>query len=115
MEVSLEFPGPATVITAFRCARTPFRRPKPPKSISAIPDFPFSVHRRISATGWMGAGIPANAVIVHVYTAGANPYSFLFDTSAFNGSIPAGQTLKLGNFRIQVNSTGGPAGPPASR
>jgi hypothetical protein len=75
-----------------------------------IPDFPFlfTVEYR-QQDGW-DAGIPANAVIVHVYTAGANPYSFLFDTSTFNGSIPAGQTLKLGNFRVQVNSTGGPGG-----
>ena len=75
-----------------------------------IPDFPFlfTVEYR-QQDGW-DAGIPANAVIVHVYTAGANPYSFLFDTSTFNGSIPAGQTLKLGNFRIQVNSTGGTGG-----
>jgi M6 family metalloprotease-like protein len=75
-----------------------------------IPDFPFlfTVEYR-QQDGW-DAGIPNNAVIVHVYTAGANPWSFLFDTSTFHGSIPAGQTLKLGNFRIQVNSTGGSGG-----
>jgi hypothetical protein len=72
-----------------------------------IPDFPFlfTVEYR-QQDGW-DAGIPANAVIVHVYTASTTPWSFLFDTPTFNGSIPAGQTLTLGNFRIHVNSTGG--------
>jgi len=75
-----------------------------------VPDFPFlfTVEYR-QQDGW-DAGIPNDAVIVHVYTAGADPYSFLFDTSTFNGSITAGQTLTLGNFRIQVNSTGGNGG-----
>ena len=75
-----------------------------------IPDFPFvfTVEYRQN-DGW-DAGIPANAVVVHIYTANANPYSFLFETSTFSGAVLAGQTLKLGNFRVQVNSTGGPGG-----
>jgi hypothetical protein len=75
-----------------------------------IPDFPFmfTVEYR-QKDGW-DAGIPADAVILHTYTAGANPYSFLFETKTFAGAILAGQTLTLGNFRIRVNSTGGPGG-----
>ncbi len=75
-----------------------------------IPDFPFlfTVEYR-QKDGW-DAGIPANAVVLHTYTVGANPYSFLFETKTFAGAILAGQTLTLGNFRIRVNSTGGPGG-----
>jgi hypothetical protein len=70
-----------------------------------IPDFPilFTVEYR-QRDGW-DAGIPNDAVIVHVYDASANPYSFLFDSSTFDGSISTGQTLTLGNFRIRVNAT----------
>jgi hypothetical protein len=59
--------------------------------------------------GW-DAGIPDDAVILHVYTQGSTPYSFLFDKAGFNGAILSGQTLQLGNFRVRVNSTGGPGG-----
>jgi M6 family metalloprotease-like protein len=75
-----------------------------------IPDFPFmfTVEYR-QQDGW-DAGIPANAVVLHTYTAGASPYSFLFETKTFEGATLAGQTLTLGNFRVRVNSTGGPNG-----
>jgi hypothetical protein len=72
-----------------------------------IQDFPFlfTVEYR-QKDGW-DAGIPSNAVILHIYTAGANPYSFLFDSPTFNGSILAGQSVTFGNFQIQVHSTAG--------
>jgi hypothetical protein len=72
-----------------------------------IQDFPFlfTVEYR-QRDGW-DAGIPSNAVILHIYTAGANPYSFLFDSPTFNGSILAGQSVTFGNFQIQVHSTAG--------
>jgi len=75
-----------------------------------IPDFPFlfTVEYR-QRDGW-DAGIPDDAVILHVYTQGSTPYSFLFDKAGFNGAILLGQTLQLGNFRVRVNSTGGPGG-----
>ena len=75
-----------------------------------IPDFPFLFTAEYRQRDGWDAGIPMNAVIVHVYIANANPYSFLFDTATFNGSIAAGQTLTLGNFKIHVNSTGGTDG-----
>jgi hypothetical protein len=76
-------------------------------TISTFP-FLFTVEYR-QKDGW-DAGIPNDAVILHVYIATGNPYSYLYDNGSFDGSILAGQTLRLGTFRVRVNSTGGPGG-----
>ena len=55
-------------------------------------------------------GVQGKGIRGHVYIAAGNPYSYLYDNGAFDGSILAGQTLRLGTFRIRVNSTGGPGG-----
>jgi M6 family metalloprotease-like protein len=58
--------------------------------------------------GW-DAGIPANAVVVHIYEPTVNPYSFLMDQglappSHYPGALLAGETLTEPAYSIKVNS-----------
>jgi hypothetical protein len=58
--------------------------------------------------GW-DAGIPANAVVVHIYEPTVNPYSFLMDQglappSHYPGALLAGETLTEPAYSIKVES-----------
>jgi M6 family metalloprotease-like protein len=55
--------------------------------------------------GW-DAGIPDNAVLLHIYEPAANPYSFLMDAELPSppGALLAGQIFNTGEYSITVNS-----------